>query len=97
MGAFNVQRGRDHGLPSYGYYRKLTGRNGPLQWNDLETDFLPSTIDILKDLYDSPADIDLWIGLIAEKPDHDQLLASTQRCKFVDRLTNVIRELSFSG
>jgi peroxidase len=84
MAVFNVQRGRDHGLPSYGSYRQFTGKNVPLQWSYLETDFFPSIIEILKDLYDSPADIDLWIGLIAEKPDNDQLLASTQRCKFVD-------------
>jgi len=84
MGAFNVQRGRDHGLPSYDYYRQFTGQKGALQWTDLEADFLPSTIETLKYLYESPADIDLWVGMIAEKPENDQLLASTQRCKFVD-------------
>ncbi len=85
MGAFNVQRGRDHNLQSYGYYRQIAGRKAPLTWHDLQLDFESETIDILKIHYDSPADIDLWIGLIAEKPDNDQLLASTQRCKFVDR------------
>ncbi len=56
----------------------------PLTWHDLQLDFESETINILKNHYDSPADIDLWIGLIAEKPDNDQLLASTQRCKLVD-------------
>jgi len=84
MGAFNVQRGRDHGLRSYAYYRQLTGRSMPLDWYNLETEFSSSIIGVLSELYDSPADIDLWIGLIAEKPENDQLLASTQRCKIVD-------------
>jgi len=56
----------------------------PLDWYNLETEFSSSIIGVLSELYDSPADIDLWIGLIAEKPENDQLLASTQRCKIVD-------------
>ena len=81
MGAFNVQRARDHGIPTYGKYRSIAGNKYPSSWEDVKGVFADETIYTLKELYDSPADIDLWIGLIAEIPEHDQLLGHTQRCK----------------
>ncbi len=33
--------------------------------------------------YLSVKDIDLWLGLICEKPENDFLLAQTQRCKLI--------------
>jgi len=78
--AFNVQRGRDHGIPGYAAYRKLSGKEYPYKWTDLSADLIPNGITQLKKLYESPEDVDLWIGLVAENPVKDFLLPPTQRC-----------------
>jgi len=79
----NVQRGRDHGLATYGDYRHMVGGRYPAKWDDPEVIdlFGTATINSLQDLYQSPADLDLWIGLLAEQTDSEQLLGETQRCR----------------
>jgi peroxidase len=79
LGAANIQRGRDHGIPGYTEYRHLSGSEWIKSWEDLEDVFTKPTITTLKTLYEQPHDIDLWVGLIAEKPEQTQLLAKTQR------------------
>lgn len=76
--AFNVQRGRDHGIPGYAAYRKLSGGNFPDTWEDI-SDAEMKSITTLKTLYETPQELDLWIGLIAEVPDNDFLLPPLQR------------------
>ena len=79
--AFNVQRGRDHGIPGYAAYRKLSGKEYPYSWDDISTDVMSnSTKNALAKLYESPEDVDLWMGLISEIPDPKFLLPPTQRC-----------------
>jgi len=78
LGSANIQRGRDHGIPPYGYYRRLAGKNFGSNWEEVEKDFHKDVVDNLAELYDTPADIDLWVGLIAEKPNRDHLLPPTQ-------------------
>jgi len=82
LGALNIQRGRDHGLRRYIDYRKLAGGDCPKIWDDINN-FQRKCIENLQanQAYKSPNDIDLWIGLICEKPEDDFLLAETQRCK----------------
>ncbi len=77
-----MQRGRDHGIPGYAAYRKLSGKEYPYKWTDLSADMRTATIDRLKKLYESPEDLDLWIGLISENPVKEFLLPPTQRCNF---------------
>jgi peroxidase len=77
--AITIQRGRDHGIRGYIEYRELAGESCPNDWNDLKDNFFPPCFEILKELYMYVADIDLWAGLICEKPDVDFLLPPTQR------------------
>lgn len=78
LGAANIQRARDHGIPGYGEYRVMAGHPLSKSWDDLFGIFLPETIAVLQSLYTFPADIDLWVGLIAEIPEPNQLLGKTQ-------------------
>jgi len=65
--AINVQRGRDHGLPSYNSYRKLCGLSPLVRWSKKPSEFNRQYWNKLKDVYNSVDDIDLMIGGVAEK------------------------------
>jgi len=76
----NIQRGRDHGLPSYtAFYREF----GPSDQDAMDCwDYRPSQItsenwNILKTIYQHPHHIDLFVGGLAEKPYKDGLTGAT--------------------
>ncbi|KAL3854992.1 hypothetical protein ACJMK2_014224 [Sinanodonta woodiana] len=69
LAALNINRGRDHGIPPYWKYRtNLCGETlaDPSSWSSL-TWHDNTTINLLKSVYQSPKDIDLWTGIISEK------------------------------
>ena len=62
--AVNIQRGRDHGLPSYSSMRRGLGLEPHTQFSEITSN---STVaDALDSIYDSIEDVDLWLGAIAE-------------------------------
>ncbi|OWF40024.1 lactoperoxidase-like [Mizuhopecten yessoensis] len=66
LGSLNIQRGRDHGVPPYVEYRKLFGLKKPKSFNKL-TDHNSYAKGLLKDVYDSVKDIDLFAGGMSER------------------------------
>ncbi|XP_065567232.1 peroxidase-like [Artemia franciscana] len=75
--AFNVWRGRDHGLPGYNKYRESMGLKKAKTWYDLSDVFTPQTIEKMSKLYRSPDDIDLYMGGMSEKHKLGSLLGPT--------------------
>jgi len=78
--ARNIQRGRDHGLPSYtAFYREF----GPSDQDAMDCWGLkPSQIDqtnwdLLRQIYQHPHHIDLFVGGMAEKPYEGGLTGAT--------------------
>lgn len=65
--AFNIQRGRDHGIPTYGAWRKFCGLPAVTSFASLYTVMPKSAIIGFQALYNSPNDIDLFAAGIAEK------------------------------
>lgn len=63
--ARNIHNGRDRGLMSYNEVRRNIGLPGFTSFLTLTGD--TEVADILGSLYDSIEDIDLWVGLLAEK------------------------------
>ncbi|XP_078139176.1 eosinophil peroxidase [Centroberyx gerrardi] len=67
LGALNLQRGRDHGLPGYSSWRRFCGLSIPNTTSEL-ADILGNLTLAHKFLvlYGTPHNIDVWVGAISE-------------------------------
>lgn len=66
LAALNIQRGRDHGLPSYNDMRTALGLTPAASFADITSD---ATVQAnLALVYASVDDVDMWIGGLAEDP-----------------------------
>lgn len=64
LASLNIQRGRDHGLPSYNDARRDRDLRPARRFDDVTRD--RATARRLASVYDSVEDIDLWVGCLAE-------------------------------
>jgi peroxidase len=64
LAALNIQRGRDHGLPSYNETRVSYGLAPAQNWSDISSD--PDIQDRLSSAYATVDDVDAWVGSLAE-------------------------------
>lgn len=62
--AFNLQRGRDHGIPDYNSIRVSLGLPAVTNFNQISSD--PVLVQKLNDLYGDVNNIDAWIGFNSE-------------------------------
>jgi len=66
LASLNIQRGRDHGLPSYNDARAAMGLPRVTDFSEISSD--PAVQDALYKAYGSVNDIDLWVGGLSEDP-----------------------------
>ena len=71
--ARNIQRGRDHGLPSYvAFYDKYFGDSKTSEdmdcWGHRPSTISEANWDVLRTIYEHPHHIDLFVGGLAETP-----------------------------
>ena len=88
LASINIQRGRDHALPSYNQWRKFCRLKMANTFEDLANEIKNSDIRAkLKELYGSPDNIDLWVGAIMEEAEIDDgaKVGPTFRCLLVDQ------------
>ncbi|KAK1789702.1 hypothetical protein P4O66_015601, partial [Electrophorus voltai] len=67
LGALNLQRGRDHGLPGYGAWRELCGL--PIPANESEFAGILGNVGLVRKLlalYGTAQNIDVWVEAISE-------------------------------
>ncbi|CAI4224998.1 unnamed protein product [Auanema sp. JU1783] len=81
LAVMNIQRGRDHGLPSYTEFRELCNLTVPRTWDEL----IPivnnaKLIQNLRQLYGHPGNIDLFVGGVSELLEKDALMGPTFHC-----------------
>lgn len=68
--ALNIQRGRDHGLPSYNDMRIVMGLRPVSSFEEITDDI--QLQQSLRDAYGDISKIDLWVGGLAEAPLSEQ-------------------------
>ncbi|XP_052067210.1 peroxidase-like protein [Mytilus californianus] len=83
LSALNIQRGRDHGLPSYNKFRKFCGLQPALTfgYNAIGLrDMSYESAGALQRMYRHPDDIDLFSGGLSETPVQGGLVGPTFGC-----------------
>ncbi|XP_063825039.1 heme peroxidase 2 [Ostrinia nubilalis] len=78
--ALNIQRGRDHGMPSYNNYRALCNLKRAATFEDLSREIPDEVIARLKRIYPTVDDIDLFPGGMSERPLQGGLVGPTFAC-----------------
>lgn len=68
LAALNIQRAREHGVPSYNRWREWCGLPVAKTFDDLLGWMGNKTVYGYTRTYQSPEDIDLWSAGISEKP-----------------------------
>ncbi|XP_067559927.1 thyroid peroxidase isoform X3 [Pseudorca crassidens] len=68
LASINLQRGRDHGLPGYNEWREFCGLSRLETRADLRAATSHGSVaDKILDLYGHPANVDVWLGGLAER------------------------------
>lgn len=80
LAARTVQQGRDHGLPPYVVWRPLCGRPPAQTFDELVDVMDPDRIDAMKRIYVEVADIDLFTGILSERPLNGAMVGPTASC-----------------
>ncbi|VVD00797.1 unnamed protein product [Leptidea sinapis] len=78
--ALNIQRARDHGVPSYNNYRALCNLKRATTFEDLSREIPDEVIARLKRIYPTVDDIDLFPGGMSERPLQGGLVGPTFAC-----------------
>merc|ERR1719369_459004 len=89
--ALNIQRGRDHGLPSYNEFRKHCGLSRITSWKKRPSELDQAYWLKLKEVYEKVDDIDLMLGGVAERNVRGGAVGPTFACIIGDQF----RKLKF--
>ncbi|KAK6752011.1 hypothetical protein RB195_003434 [Necator americanus] len=75
--AVNIMRGRDIGLFPYNEYRTLVGLKKANTFDDLRSEMDATNVEALKKVYADVNDIDLYTGIMLERPMVDTVIGPT--------------------
>jgi hypothetical protein len=68
LGSLNIQRGRDHGIPSYNEIRKFLGLSPVPSMADRPEEISPENWDALAQVYKNPDEVDVYPAGLSETP-----------------------------
>ena len=86
LGALNIQRGRDHGIPGYNQFRSYCNLSVAETFNDLAAEIPDQEIRAkLQSLYGHPDNIDLMVGGLLEEVEEGSHLGPTLRCIIMEQ------------
>ncbi|CAL1684601.1 unnamed protein product [Lasius platythorax] len=78
--SFNMQRGREFGIPSYMEFRKYCGLPEANTFEELFGSMPNETVRRYSTIFEHPADVDLWSGGVSERPLPGSMLGPTFAC-----------------
>ena len=78
--SLNLQRGREHGIPSYNKYREFCGFKPITSWHQLKGLMSNKTVAAYSRVYDTPEDLELFTAGISENPVPGALIGPTFSC-----------------
>ncbi|XP_060858011.1 peroxidase-like [Metopolophium dirhodum] len=78
--SLDIQRSRDHGIPSYTQFRKYCGLDDIETVEDLSEIMVEGAADRILKQYKNWNDIDLMVGALSEKHADDAMVGPTMRC-----------------
>lgn len=87
LASLNIQRGRDHGVPSYNGMRTAMGLTARASFAEVTSD--ADTVSALEATYDTVDDIDLWTGGLAEDPTGNSQLGELFQAIMVKQFTDL--------
>ncbi|CAF1476604.1 unnamed protein product [Adineta steineri] len=91
LAAVNINRGRDHGLPTYNSMRRYCGLRSASSFNDLRDTMDLPVIGKLASVYSHVDDIDLYVGGISERSVSGGIVGPTFACIIGDEFKNLRR------
>lgn len=81
LAALNIQRGRDHGLPGYGAWRRECGLPEATFFDETNYEITDTKArNILDELYDTVEHADLWVAGLAEAHVPGAMIGPTFHC-----------------
>ena len=83
LASLNIQRGRDHGLPDYNSVREAYGLHPVRSFREINPE--GDAAVRLSSVYDSPDDIDPWVGMLAERHVDGAMVGETLRAVLSDQ------------
>ncbi|XP_055903865.1 peroxidase [Eupeodes corollae] len=87
--AFDIQRGRDHGLQGYVKYLEQCEGRSIATWDDLNNYIAQSEITKLKSVYKHVSDVDLIVGGISEIPANGSTVGPTFTCILGEQFSKI--------
>ena len=87
LAAVNIQRGRDHGLPSFNKVRESYGLPAVKDFAELTDN--EDVVKALESVYSSPDQLDPWVGFLAEKHEADASVGPTLKKALSDQFTRL--------
>ncbi|OXU24635.1 hypothetical protein TSAR_006149 [Trichomalopsis sarcophagae] len=86
--SFNMQRGREFGIPGYMEFRKFCGLPGAETFEELFGSMPNETVRRYLSIFEHPADVDLWSGGVSERPLPESMLGPTFACIIATQFSN---------
>jgi hypothetical protein len=93
--SLNIQRGRDHGLPSYPEWRKFCRLSPVDTWEQLRTVVDEDSYRRMREIYREPQNIDVYSGAISEPPIDGGIIGPLMTCLISDQFLRLKRGDAF--
>uniref|UniRef100_W8BSG2 Chorion peroxidase n=1 Tax=Ceratitis capitata TaxID=7213 RepID=W8BSG2_CERCA len=90
--AYDIQRGRDHGLRSYIDYLELATGEKIESWKDLESFISATDLRLLKSIYNDVKTIDLLVGAMAEKNELGAIVGPTFKYILAEQFSQIYQK-----